>query len=676
MANNDINDKWLIVYQGTKDNFESDANKANYNNKLVIVTGGTDTNAEPYLYVNNGTAHIAIPIPKMYLKGVKIGVDGMEHSFVDDILTFAGLNGISITFKGNAVTIGIDNDTFTKINTAIQKIEPLDNDYITIYDKVGTDGTTKVVEAKTASIAGSKNGLATAQDVRASMPTKLPNPQPLQYSVNGDTSTYTGLTAAAIPAIYAPDKVGSRGQLLQSMGGGVPQWTNLSEIKEAIGFAKDLTGVLEATPEEFTYRPSAGNKSIRDEGAVIRRIKGNTTIWGQCCKNPYLELDKIYNKNQSNASYTNTNEALRITYNSVGNPQGYYLFSTQLENLVKGHIYMVSIDARVSSGLNVEMELYPNYDTVLVFHPNEEWNRYAALYTLTRNTFNKYYYVGINKSSTTTVNAGDYFEFRNAQFIDLTSIFGAGNEPATYEEFKAIYPEIYPYCEPTIRNVKTTAIETVGFNLFNGKYADLIGGKTYYVGGADVTGLTFTPQGSSTSFNIVLSTNRTFTPTQSGRLYSTKVNTCVHFQHSGIKDGECADYVKHTLELPEIAKYFPDGMNGIGDVYDEINSENAIQRIGVVNLGTLTWVKYSDSSTNTVYVARDLQGATGKRTGKTAKYSNTTTAIADMPDKTMLTRTDYPTYIYIYVIMITLLLKILSLQCKVFTSTTNLQSLR
>jgi hypothetical protein len=34
------------------------------------------------------------------------------------------------------------------------------------------------------------------------------------------------------------------------------------------------------------------------------------------------------------------------------------------------------------------------------------------------------------------------------------------------------------------------------------------------------------------------------------------------------------------LELPEIAKYFPDGMNGIGDVYDEINAENAIKRWG------------------------------------------------------------------------------------------------
>ena len=46
-------------------------------------------------------------------------------------------------------------------------------------------------------------------------------------------------------------------------------------------FAKDLTGVIEATPEEFTYRPSAGNKSIRDASAVIRRIKGNTVVFAQ-----------------------------------------------------------------------------------------------------------------------------------------------------------------------------------------------------------------------------------------------------------------------------------------------------------------------------------------------------------------------------------------------------------
>ena len=47
-------------------------------------------------------------------------------------------------------------------------------------------------------------------------------------------------------------------------------------LVESISLARDLTGREEATAEEFIFRASGGNKSIRDESAVIRRIKGNT----------------------------------------------------------------------------------------------------------------------------------------------------------------------------------------------------------------------------------------------------------------------------------------------------------------------------------------------------------------------------------------------------------------
>ncbi len=40
--------------------------------------------------------------------------------------------------------------------------------------------------------------------------------------------------------------------------------------------ARDLVGRAEPTIEEFSFRASAGNKSIKDESAVIRRILGNT----------------------------------------------------------------------------------------------------------------------------------------------------------------------------------------------------------------------------------------------------------------------------------------------------------------------------------------------------------------------------------------------------------------
>lgn len=412
-------------------------------------------------------------------------------------------------------------------------------------------------------------------------------------------------------------------------------------VNDTVPFANDLTGVIEATPEEFTYRPSAGNTSIRDASAVIRRIKGNTTVWTQCCKNPYLELDKLYNKNQSNASYTNTDGGLRITYNSDGNPPDFYLFSTQLGNLVKGHIYMISIDARVSGGLNVEMSLYSNYDTALQFYPNGEWNRYAGLYTLTRDTFTSYYYVGIRERTTTTIHAGDYFEFRNAQFIDLTRLFDAGNESTTYEDFKALYPDVYPYCEPEVRNVITNQITTIGFNQWDERWElgalgtnngapvdhnergrsvnffDVIPNASYYCatiapittnsGGTVGSMLVWWYDSNYTMIKYADITNKTCVAPSNARYakicsYGGDVNAIfnggvnINLSHSGVRDGEYEPYKRNIRLLPEIYKYFPYGMNGNAKVWDEINAEYAIKRWGVVDLGTLTW---SAQGTNT-----------------------------------------------------------------------------
>ena len=71
---------------------------------------------------------------------------------------------------------------------------------------------------------------------------------------------------------------------------------------------------------------------------------------------------------------------------------------------------------------------------------------------------------------------------------------------------------------------------------------------------------------------------------------------CVNLKHSGTLTAEEAVYFKEVRMLPDIAKYFPDGMHGIGDVFDEINDENTIKRFGVADLGTLTWASNGTSS--------------------------------------------------------------------------------
>lgn len=508
MANN-IDDKWLIVYQGTWSNYDKDSNKDSYKNKLVLVTGNKDSDAEidqtPYLCVDNDTQSVKIPIPKIL--------------------------------------------------------------------------------------------------------TSLPNPEPLQYTVNGTTSTYTGSSEATIPQIFTPTQVGSQGQVLQSMGGGAPQWANLSDIKGAVGFAKDLTGVLEATPEEFTFRPSAGDKSIRDESAVIRRIKGNTSVWGQLA--------------DISASFTNSGYI--ITRNDDGSvtikrdpsiTSGYWCaYNMNAEYRHTSHKYIFYADVTVRG-----VASSADYCGVSVYNLASATGNHPNYRTDGRHTFCCF---GTPDSSTKWQFAFYVYgvaelTIHNLQCFDLTNLFGAGNEPTTLEEFKKIYPDIYPYCEPEIRNMRVQGIETISANAFNkddvvnGSLSDsgtiisydtkywvakieVVPGKRYSLHNIATIRYNYALYDSNDSFLSADGIKDTTTNLATTVDIDIPINArymrvvvhndyldscCVNLRHSGTF-GNDTTYFRKVRELPEIANYFPDGMNGVGEVYDEINAENAIQRCGV-----------------------------------------------------------------------------------------------
>ena len=55
--------------------------------------------------------------------------------------------------------------------------------------------------------------------------------------------------------------------------------------------------------------------------------------------------------------------------------------------------------------------------------------------------------------------------------VDLTLMFGSGNEPSTVEEFEALFPEAYyPYNAGELISNNAEAVESVGFNLWDEEY--------------------------------------------------------------------------------------------------------------------------------------------------------------------------------------------------------------
>lgn len=387
-----------------------------------------------------------------------------------------------------------------------------------------------------------------------------------------------------------------------------------AEVTENIGeqgFAKDLTGVIEATPEEFTYRPSAGNRSIRDASAVIRRIKGNTVVFAQ--------LADLRSDLRREGDWSVAPEVTANMWAGLSNPV----------QVIAGHKYLFYINKKDGRSITDTYTLLKgahrvDFDTPLFITAEEtaSWG-WTALY----------------KTSTN----GLRFQ---TQAFDLTRLFDAGNEPKTIEEFKSSFPDsYYPYGEPEVRNVKTIAIHTVGLNQWDERWE--LGGLNYETGqttddntkGRSVNYFDVLPStayychtkantttnasGVKGAVNIVwydsnksfikyqVFTNTILTSPANARyakIYTVagdvnaifRAGICINLSHSGVRNGEYEPYVKHVRQLPEIIKNFPDGMNGNSNVWDEINAEKAIKRWGVVDLGSLTWVK-GGTGTSGVY---------------------------------------------------------------------------
>ena len=185
------------------------------------------------------------------------------------------------------------------------------------------------------------------------------------------------------------------------------------------------------------------------------------------------------------------------------------------------------------------------------------------------------------------------------QIIDLTQMFGAGKEPATVEEFKAMFPlDYYEYNPGELVSFNGTGLKTVGFNAYHNGTAELLGGTQYQIIGT-YTALSFGGE------SITPDSGGVFTVPKNGTLSVTggDETTCVHLVWTGLRDGEYEPYWENTLALP-VSTYFPDGMRSAGTVYDELTKDKAIMRLGQYTFtGQEQWAQVGSGIVRTTAIA-------------------------------------------------------------------------
>ena len=361
------------------------------------------------------------------------------------------------------------------------------------------------------------------------------------------------------------------------------------------------------TDQEFLYRQSPTEE---DGLAKITDIKGNTLVWNQI----FIPYGRTGSGIQSNVIQDGNDYSMRIYGTATASA---WLRMDSIGVLPVGHKFLLDKGSTSNlfdinndnNGLNVDFSVKTKIGTVT--------------------TANKYIYIFVGSGTTIDVTV-------KPMLIDLTAMFGAGNEPTSVEEFTSLFSlPYYAYNQGTLLSFNGNGIKTVGknqvANVVRGYFSVgasaisvdndsesfvfyAIKGKTYVSSSAvtlnrNAIARCDTPNlvNGSPIYDIV-NTSRTWTATWTGwavwYVYSSKnevVENSAQVEF-GTTPTSYEPYTSSTLSLP-ISTYFPTGMKSAGTVYDELTPTKATTRIGVVDLGTLTW---NYNSTNAYFTTNEI----------------------------------------------------------------------
>jgi hypothetical protein len=406
-----------------------------------------------------------------------------------------------------------------------------------------------------------------------------------------------------------------------------------------VGIADDLAGRGESVPASFGFRASGG-KSIKDGRAYIKRIKGNSVVW-----NNYFDIEKI-----SVDGGTMSRDGNRIVVTATGEFPRIIGYTAKLGTLPKGNVVLITFNADKELGIN-----FPSSAILGQGYANGyEWQLFVV---------NEYNYFTIYHNT-------ESYTVDNIRIIDLTKMFGAGNEPTTIEEFNARKPMIadeYAYNEGEVIHMNTESIKSVGDNAWDEEWdlKGVVSGKGTIGTWTDrIASVNFIPCIPNESYHFkfpvagwyiffydkdyqyigeerlssAVSEKTIVTPSNAAYMkfsedsagYGTTYNNdiMITLVHSGWKQDTDAGYQPYwqdTLPLPIIRKYFPDGMKSAGSAHDEIRYNKASGkweysegRIRSKALSELNWV--IGSTGVFMAVVDDMVAILNTTTGIIGKY--------------------------------------------------------
>lgn len=208
--------------------------------------------------------------------------------------------------------------------------------------------------------------------------------------------------------------------------------------------------------QQYALRASTGGSVVTDVIASVNKIVGKTVTWNQM-------FDTVASKTVNNITISFdslTNEVVIKNNSQTSNLTATTIFGRiGSQTLIANHKYLItSTHPYAGLGITLNGSTSYYYPVNSVFTARSSWYAQVALTSS----------LSIAGDATVTVlPSGTTRRIRMALY-DLTEMFGAGNEPASYGEFYELYPEPYYAPSPsTIVGTRILSINTPVYNLWN-----------------------------------------------------------------------------------------------------------------------------------------------------------------------------------------------------------------
>lgn len=196
--------------------------------------------------------------------------------------------------------------------------------------------------------------------------------------------------------------------------------------------------------------------------ALVSRIEGKTTKMVQLLKNGDFSQGtdnwEIYSTAVNNISIEVVDNTLEVTALKEGTGgDDYMVVQNGVQTSAVGRKYLILTTAKIIQGEGLGRFIYEGYSGFMPLTKVDNTNLYYAFIT---STFVRDWY-GIKPEGTKAV--GDKWSFSNCQCFDLTAM--NREDITTVEQFKAEFPELYPYENGNIYPAKISGVKFTGKNL-------------------------------------------------------------------------------------------------------------------------------------------------------------------------------------------------------------------